>query len=52
VEKKKMSTLAASAGFLFGLLFNPEDVGDMFLQHIALPRNYAALQPTHRRENL
>jgi hypothetical protein len=37
--------LAASAGFLLGLLFSPEEDGsDTFLQNIGLPANYMVLQ--------
>jgi hypothetical protein len=35
---------AASAGFLFGLLFNREDGGDTFLRNIGLPPNSTVLQ--------
>jgi hypothetical protein len=36
----------ASAGFLPGLHFDPEDGGDMFLLNIRLSPNYTAQQPT------
>jgi hypothetical protein len=32
-------------GMLLGLLFNPEDGGNMFLQHINLSMNYMVLEP-------
>jgi hypothetical protein len=35
----------ASAGFLLGIHFDPEDGGDMFLRNIGLSPIYAALQP-------
>jgi hypothetical protein len=35
----------ASAGYLLGLLFDPEDVGDIFLRNVGLSPNYKALQP-------
>jgi hypothetical protein len=35
----------ASAGFLLGLLFDPEVGSDMFLRNVELPPNYIALQP-------
>jgi hypothetical protein len=40
----KLSFLSASAGFLLCLLFDPEDVGDMFLQNIGLSPCYTACQ--------
>jgi hypothetical protein len=36
----------ANLGLLLGLLFGPEDGGDIFLQNIGLIPNYTALQPT------
>jgi hypothetical protein len=41
------STLAsASACFLLGLLFDPEDEDDLFLRNVGLFSNYTALQTT------
>jgi hypothetical protein len=41
-----VSLLPAFAGFLLGLLFNPEDGGNIFiLQIVRLSANYAVLQP-------
>jgi hypothetical protein len=37
-------TLAASAGLIFGLEFDPEDGGDTFLRNVGITPNYAALQ--------
>jgi hypothetical protein len=36
----------ASAGFLLGLLFDPEDGGDMFFQNVGLYQNYTVLKFT------
>jgi hypothetical protein len=36
--------LPAFVGFLLGLLFDPEDEGDMFLRNIGLSPYYTALQ--------
>jgi hypothetical protein len=36
----------ASVGFLLGLLFYPEDGGDIFFRKVALSPNYTALQLT------
>jgi hypothetical protein len=33
-------------GFFLGLLFNPEDGGDIFLENVKLSLDYTALQPT------
>jgi hypothetical protein len=41
----KFSFPPASDGFLLGLFFNPEDLGDTFLRIIELPPNYKSLQP-------
>jgi hypothetical protein len=41
----KLSLLPASAGFLFEVLFNPDDGGDPFLKNVRLSPNYVALQP-------
>jgi hypothetical protein len=35
---------ANSAGFLLGLLFDPEDRSDMFLLNVGLSPNYTGLQ--------
>jgi hypothetical protein len=35
----------ASAGFLLGLLFNPENRGNMSLQNVGLSLNYTASKP-------
>jgi hypothetical protein len=35
----------ASAGFLFGLLFNPEDGEDRFLQNMRHSQNHVVLKP-------
>jgi hypothetical protein len=37
--------LSVCAGFLFGLLFNPEDGVDIFLRKVGPSPNYIALQP-------
>jgi hypothetical protein len=37
--------LTASTGFMLGMLFNPGDGGNMFLQNVALSLNYTMLQP-------
>jgi hypothetical protein len=37
-----LSLLLASAGLLLGLIFNPEDAGDMLLQNVWLS-NYMTL---------
>jgi hypothetical protein len=45
----------ASVGFLHGLLFHPEDRGDMFLRNVGLSPNYNPEEGTlhsDRRENL
>jgi hypothetical protein len=34
-----------SSGFLFGLLFDTEDGGYMFVRNVGLPPAYTALQP-------
>jgi hypothetical protein len=34
----------ASAGFLLGILFNPEDEDDVFLRNVGLSPNYNILQ--------
>lgn len=41
-----LSLLPASADFLLGLLFDPKDGCDMFLQSIGLPLNYIVLHRT------
>jgi hypothetical protein len=46
----KQSKKLAKAGrklslFVFGLLFDPEDGGDMFFRNVKLPLNYTTLQP-------
>jgi hypothetical protein len=43
-QARNSSLLTASAGFLLGILSNPEDGGDMSLQNIGLSLNYMALQ--------
>jgi hypothetical protein len=49
-------SLPPTPGFLLGLLFDPEDSGDMFLKNVWLSPNYMALQPqlfiVHRHGNL
>jgi hypothetical protein len=37
--------LPASAGFLLGLVFNPEDGNDIFLKNVRLSLKYMLLQP-------
>jgi hypothetical protein len=57
-RSRRQTTLLLLPGFLLGLLSDPEDGGDMFLQNARLSPNYTALQPrrtsihTHRCENL
>jgi hypothetical protein len=41
-----LSCSPASAGFLFNLLFDPEDGGDMFLRNFGLCPKYTVLQPS------
>jgi hypothetical protein len=36
---------AEPAGFLLGLIFKPEDGGDMFFRNVGLSPNYTAFQP-------
>jgi hypothetical protein len=45
----ELSLPPASAGLLLGLLFGPEDGGDMYLRNILLSSNYMALRPRRRR---
>jgi hypothetical protein len=40
----KLSLPPACAGSFLGLLLNPEDEGDMFIQNVRLSPNYAVLQ--------
>jgi hypothetical protein len=40
----QLSLPPVSLDFLLGLLFHPEDGGDMFLRYIRLPPNYKASQ--------
>jgi hypothetical protein len=40
-----LKLLLASAGYLLGLLFYPEDGSDMLLRNVGLPPNYTPLQP-------
>jgi hypothetical protein len=41
----KLILLPVSAYFLHGLLFDPEDGSNMFLQNIVFSLNYKVLQP-------
>jgi hypothetical protein len=43
---KSIQVVPASARFLLGLLFNPDDRGGMFLRNTKLSPDYVALQPT------
>jgi hypothetical protein len=44
--KVKAGSKQSSAGFLLGLFFDPEDVGDMFLRNVGwLLTDYTALYP-------
>jgi hypothetical protein len=40
--KKKSAEAGGKLGFLVGLLFEPQDGSDMFLQNIGLSPNYSA----------
>jgi hypothetical protein len=42
--RNEFSLLYTSAGFLLGLIFDPEDEEDMFLRNVAFPPNGMALQ--------
>jgi hypothetical protein len=44
-ETSKLSLLPASAGFLLGLLFDPEDGGNVLLRNMVFSPNYTELQP-------
>jgi hypothetical protein len=43
--RKQLRLQPASDGFLFGLFFDPEYVGDIFLRNVGLFLTYMALQP-------
>jgi hypothetical protein len=45
MDKGLLSFPPASAGFLLGSLFGPEDGGDVF-QNFRVSSNYMALQPS------
>jgi hypothetical protein len=42
-DVSELSLLPVFVGFLFGLLFDPEDGSDKFLQNVELSLNYMAL---------
>jgi hypothetical protein len=44
-SRSTLSFPRVSAGFLFRLLFDPEDGDDIFLRNIGFSPNYTALQP-------
>jgi hypothetical protein len=41
-QQAELCLLPASAGLLLGLLFNPEDGSDAFLQNVGLSQNLMA----------
>jgi hypothetical protein len=47
-RKHSLSLPPACAGFLLGLLFNPEEGGDMFVRNLRLSLSYKALQLNYR----
>jgi hypothetical protein len=46
-NKKAVEAGDSTTGFLLGLLFIPEDEGEMFLRNVLMSPNYATLQPTY-----
>jgi hypothetical protein len=46
--KTKLNSPSVSIGFLLGLLFGPEDGGDMFFRNVGLSSNYTALQSSDK----
>jgi hypothetical protein len=52
INSKKTLLSAGSACFFLGLIFDPEDGGDMLLRNVGLPPNYMALQPRRPHSSL
>jgi hypothetical protein len=47
-ETSRSRWLPSDAGILFGLLFGPEDSGDMYFRNVRLIPNHTALNPEDR----